>query len=272
MNQILHWLLSKPQTLDDLAKENSVSIEELLEQGAVYLNHERLKIMSKESLPAGSYLRIHTNPRRFPIHMVDWKKTIVHENEQYLVIDKPYGIPVHPTLDNFHENVQKALEAKLKTEIFPTHRLDIGTRGLLILAKNKESQRAINQWFAGKQVEKFYEATVEKSPPLGQLEHHMMPHPRVPKKLSRDVVPGWHHCLLQILESHSYEGTHVLKIQLITGRSHQIRAQLAEIGSPIVGDTLYGGKPIDPPEYAGEYFQLKCCELRLPDKAHFFTR
>jgi 23S rRNA pseudouridine1911/1915/1917 synthase len=118
----------------------------------------------------------------------------------------------------------------------------MGTSGLLILAKDKPTQRHINQQLMAGEVQKFYRALVHgKALPIGEWVHYMEPSPRAPKSVSLEPHEGWAPCRLVILsqvEVHP-EFSEVI-IELITGRTHQIRAQLSFAGFPIVGDEAYG--------------------------------
>jgi len=184
---------------------------------------------------------------------------------------------------------------ELNHEIHVTHRLDVGTSGLLILAKNKKFQSELNQIFmqSSRQLlepgsstkhkifmtesvtlnantdqkresdflfEKKYRALVYNTPALqelllsgNELVHFMEPSPRAPKKVSREKNSDWQICRLKILSARKIEKIVLandtdkqncelveLEIELLTGRTHQIRVQLADLGSPVVGDEMYG--------------------------------
>lgn len=248
MPGIEHYLIEKATHLKDFINKD------LLDLGAVYLNHERLT--SPTSLNPGDYLRVHTLPKRYPIAKIDWKNIVIHEDENLIVVDKPYGIPVHPTLDNIVENVLTQMSKFKNQNLFHTHRLDIGTQGVLLLAKNKETQKEINDQFLNRQIKKYYVAKTETPLKAQRLVHYMQPSKRAPKILSDEPLPNYKKCELIIHEDN---------IELITGRAHQIRAQLSQIGTPIIGDTLYGGRKTNPLDYEGEFFFLKCTEVMLSD-------
>lgn len=212
----------------------------LLSMGSIYLNDKRC--LENMQVDSGSYIRVHQNPRRFPVKNFKWPEQKIFENQNIIVINKPSGLPVPATVDNIQENLAHLIAAKTEQEIFVTHRLDMGTSGLLIFAKNKGTQTEINKQLQENKIQKKYRALVHgTSVPLGDWTHFMEPSPRAPKKVSREPQPGWAHCHLKVLSQNavSPEFSEVT-IELITGRTHQIRAQLSSEGFPIVGDQAYG--------------------------------
>ncbi len=270
MPGIEHYLIDKPSELLSLASQN------LIDLGSVYINHTRANQNLK--LKEGDYLRVHTQPKRYPVGKIDWNQLTIYEDRDLMIIDKPYGIPVHPTLDNALENVLVAMRKFKGQELFHTHRLDIGTQGVLILAKNLPTQAKINEAFMRKEIKKFYVAQTENPVNVGRHVHYMMPSARAPKILSREEQPNWKKCEL-VVTSNVWEratlddsngGSYTSEIELITGRSHQIRAQLAFEGSPIIGDSLYKGISANAPNYQGEFFCLACIRIELP--AGVFSR
>lgn len=269
-------------------------VDFLLTIGALYLGNKRIHDRNIQ-IENQAYLRVHTHPRRFPAEIFDFKNSLIEETEDYVVINKPSGLPVHPTVDNQVENIAVLITKKLNQEIHVTHRLDVGTSGLLILAKNKKFQSEMNQIFmqSSRQLqeqdsstkhkkfaiesdtlnanteqkrdsdflfEKKYRALVYNTPALqellqsgNELVHFMEPSPRAPKKVSREKNSDWQICRLKILSARKIKnetnGKMIgiqncefveLEIELLTGRTHQIRVQLADLGSPVVGDEMYG--------------------------------
>ena len=215
----------------------------LLSFGAVYL--ERRRVRSNRTLLPGQYVRVHLQPKRFPVDRVDWRATIVHENERFVVVNKPAGIPVHATLDNAVENVLHQLSLSLRSPLHITQRLDTEVSGLLVLAKTKEFQRQFNQLLVDRNVKKRYLALVERTPEVGRHVHYMKPAKRSPRTVQSKGRSDWLECVLRVerVTCMSTPGEFPLfavEIDLETGRTHQIRAQLSAVASPIVGDKLYG--------------------------------
>ncbi len=232
-------------------------IKELLKLGAIYVNHQRQT--ENIQIAQGLLCRVHTKPRRYNCE-TNWKERIIFENSDFLVLNKPSGIPSHPSVDNAIENslTQVALARKIDLQI--THRLDTLTSGLIVYSKNPGFVKNFNIQIQNRNVEKKYVALAENPkvfPP--RLIHYMEPSPRAPKKVSSHFIEGWAQCELEILEQKNHVTYSWIKINLLTGRTHQIRSQLAETGSPILGDTLYGSKL----SYKPDAIALRACELRF---------
>lgn len=279
---VKHLLSANNGPLDEYVQENlgleASKVKELLRFGAIYVDGNRC--LNNVDIKNGTYIRVHQNPRRFPKDVLKFPDCIFHECAEYLIINKPQGLPVHASVDNLHENIIALLEQKMGIPLYVTHRLDVATSGLLLIAKSKQAQTKINFLFSQNRVKKIYKAVISTAltPPMGNLIHYMEPSPRAPKKVSRIEHPKWVDCRLTInsaqaidkqnfihknfilpsevtsgsdrpflgenglhkisncLETSFYE----LTIELLTGRTHQIRAQLAELGCPLIGDIAYG--------------------------------
>jgi 23S rRNA-/tRNA-specific pseudouridylate synthase len=178
---------------------------------------------------------------------VNWQSVLFHEEKNFVIINKPATIPVHSTEDNLTENVLSQLRKVLDQELWVTHRLDTSVSGLMVLAKNNKFQVEFNQLIKDRKVSKFYRALVERKPEAQVFKHFMSPEEKLPKKLELEPRKGWLECSLEILNVNLW-GTEAekefweLEIELHTGRTHQIRAQLSKIGSPILGDKMYRGR------------------------------
>jgi 23S rRNA pseudouridine1911/1915/1917 synthase len=209
--------------------------------GAIYHNHKRLRT-SQVPILKGDYLRVHSSPRRFPVQETNWKNTVVFENKDFVVINKPFAIPTHASVDNLYENAAFQISQALHCEIFVTHRLDVATSGVLLLAKTKEFQKSFNIGLQEGKVQKTYWARVSGHlTTTGIIEHYMENNDYLPKVVKTSSEPGWQQCLLEIVKVTPEEKTSLAVIRLITGRTHQIRAQMAALGHPILGDKIYGG-------------------------------
>ncbi|MCG6920058.1 MAG: RluA family pseudouridine synthase [Acidobacteria bacterium] len=176
--------------------------------------------------------------------------SIVHEDADLLVVDKPAGIVVHPgagartgTLVNAllrHIRDLSGIGGILRPGI--VHRLDRGTSGLLVVAKNDQTHRALVAQFSSRRVEKEYLALVHGAPRArkGEIVAAIGRHPVDRKKMTvnppraREARSTWD------LEE-AFDGASLLRVRIHTGRTHQIRVHLASIGHPVVGDATYGG-------------------------------
>ncbi len=213
----------------------------LLGLGAIYVNNQRQTkdhFISEKSL-----LRVHSRPRRFNCDF-DWPSRIIFENDFFLILNKPAGVPTHPGVDNILENALTQTSLARKYPLFVTHRLDTLTSGLIVFGKKTSFVKNFNLQLQNRTVHKKYEALVESPHELpARLINYMNPIPGSPKKLSDHPVIGWLQCELEIEEQKQINANlRWIRINLITGRTHQIRAQLAHLKFPVQGDILYGSK------------------------------
>jgi 23S rRNA pseudouridine1911/1915/1917 synthase len=260
---VIHHLVQKTSPLKDVLTQElaltNEQIEFLKPFHAFYLNNLRLKQTDfLATAHEKDYLRVHTLPRRFSTAELQDRNRIIFENDDFLIFNKPNGVPCHATVDNYTENVIFYLKNLLQKDLYVTHRLDNPTQGLLLLAKNQKFQTRFNQLLKNGSVQKIYSAVVEKNPPWQPgtvLTHYMLPSPRAPKVVSKQPCENSLLCQLKILSHQDQQ----IKIELLTGRTHQIRAQLASEGYPILGDHLYGAQM----RLEGEKIALTAVELQF---------
>ncbi|KAM0064898.1 putative 23S rRNA pseudouridine(955/2504/2580) synthase [Helianthus debilis subsp. tardiflorus] len=212
---------------------------------------------------AGTYVRVHVRPKRFPrCYEVDWKSRIIAVTESYVVLNKPAGTSVGGTTDNIEETcvtfASRALE--LTTPLRTTHQIDNCTEGCVVLARTKDYCSVFHRKIREKQVKKLYLALAAAYVPCGVMTHYMRPFRKSPKIISERFIKGWNVCQLEVLDCRrvpwpdalveekygienidwpNKEFAYECKVNLLTGRTHQIRAQLAGCGAPIVGDSMY---------------------------------
>lgn len=256
---IQHFRAQADGTLADRVQDFEISTEmlqQLLSLGAIYCNGRRLfqghhpdQDLTQMSIHTDDVLRVHFRPRRFFWAPEDVKSWIRHESEHTLLIEKPTGLPVHATLDNAQEHLLAHLNAAGYPEALMVHRLDIGTEGLMLFAKHPEAQRDLQFQMQNREILKSYCAVVEGFFPLqGEMMTWMQKSPRAPKLQHFSPGADRESCLSIVKDSQvidmGFEGQpwSQVKIELITGRTHQIRSQLQAFGHAIVGDKMYGSE------------------------------
>lgn len=268
---VQHLLTSRTGALDQVLSEmlnlSTEKIASLCNLGAIYVNGERVSELVET--PAQTYVRVHTKPRRFPVHEIVWKNKIIFNHPDFLVINKPAGIPCHSSVDNTQENLLKSLSDLLGEKLFITHRLDVPTAGILVVAKNLKFQSLFNRSLSEKLVRKFYVARCTGArPALGRHVHYMIDSFKAPKKLSEKPEDG-QRCELEVLSVEEADGVFETHIELLTGRTHQIRAQMSFMGSPLENDSLYGAEKISANEQIG--LQAQKITFTLPDSPEQFV-
>lgn len=259
---IVHFVSSSAGLWTELVSQeiqiDSVTLLKLAEFGSVYLNDSR--IFTDCEIKDQDYLRIHTDPRRFP--RINLRDRVIHETNELLIVNKPSGLPCHPTVDNLSENLWHDLQSQLNLKLYPTHRLDVPTSGLIVLTKTAEAQLEFQNLLKEKLVNKIYQALVTPpGPELGLHEHYMEKTRYAPKTVLDRQRSNTQICQLKILNKLKMQEHTLLEIELITGRTHQIRAQLSFLGYPILGDSMYSD--LDS-RNQDEVIQLRCVYLRFP--------
>lgn len=265
---------SLPQQVAQYAKKTQSEATQLVIMGAVFVNKERV-MDPLVQIPAQTYLRVHLYPKRYPVEKVIWKNVIVEETPQYLVINKPAGIPLISTVDNFYENCDQQLQFVLRQKLFVTHRLDRATSGLAVFAKTKEFQSKFNKLLIERRVTKKYRAVSEGRVEPGRYVHYMEPKLRTPMVVVAEERAGWMRCelLVERVDERRIGNQEFFEhsIQLITGRTHQIRVQLSALHAPILGDLMYGGKMYGDLGFSSDAFALQAYALSFLDKQYQLT-
>ena len=243
--RVRHLLSSKTLLLSEfIISQLEISAEIFLawlDLGAIYLNQKRC--LADLVLDPGDYIRVHVQPKRFAELKHSAENYVLAWEKDFVIFNKPQGYPCHPTVDNRKENLITYFENHFQRKFYLTHRLDNGTGGVWLLALNSEFQKTFNLILQNQQSQKIYWARTEKkwTQGSGLFTHHMKPSLRAPREVFEQAFETSLECRLQIENIIDTENlTSDLEIRLLTGRTHQIRSQLAFLGNPILGDLMYG--------------------------------
>ena len=176
---------------------------------------------------------------------------IVHDDDDVVVVDKPVGVAAHPSPGWTGPTVVGALMAagyRISTSGAAerqgiVHRLDVGTSGLMVVAKSEHAYTVLKRAFKERTVEKVYHALVQghPEPTTGTIDAPIGRHPSADYKFAvvADGKPSvTHYEVLEMLPSAS-----LVEVHLETGRTHQIRVHFAALRHPCVGDITYGADP-----------------------------
>jgi 23S rRNA pseudouridine1911/1915/1917 synthase len=226
-------------------------VQKWVEQGAVTVNGRPSRVAGR--LKAGDrVVLVPEEPAPLGLTPEDIPLSVLFEDKDLLVLDKPAGLVVHPAPGNYKGTLVQALlhhcrdlsgiGGVLRPGI--VHRLDKDTSGLMVVAKNDFSHQALVKAFQTGQVRKEYQALIWGHPQLraGVIEKPIGRHPVQRKKMAvnerqgKPALTEW-----EVVEKLPL-GLALLRLFLKTGRTHQIRVHLASLGWPILGDPVYGPK------------------------------
>ena len=245
VNRIDTYISSK---VDELSR---TAIKRLLEEGNILVNENIAKPSCK--VKKGDRIKINIDePKEIKIEAQNIPIEIIYEDNDIIVVNKPKGLVVHPANGNPDGTLVNAIMAICKEslsgiggELRPgiVHRLDKDTSGLLIVAKNDKAHINMSEAIKNRKVKKTYIALVRGSVPEDNATINM-PIGRSTKdrkkmavtKTGKEAITHF-----KVIERYTTnKGSYtLLEIKIDTGRTHQIRVHLAEIGYPVIGDEVY---------------------------------
>ncbi len=223
-------------------------VQRLIEDGRLTLDGQAVK--ANTVLRAGSEVLLdmpttiasELQPEDIPL-------AVVYEDDDVVIIDKPSGLITHPAPGQSSGTLVNALLARGGREAWGTvggadrpgivHRLDRDTSGLLIVARNDRAQRALMAQLQARRVRKTYLALVGGAVPaeIGRIEAPIGRDPRHPTRMA--VAPGGRPATTGYRVRERFMQWTMLELDLLTGRTHQLRVHLASIGHAVAGDPIY---------------------------------
>lgn len=276
MERTLRLMVTEPGSRVDRYVAERVShlsrsqVKQLIVEGLLTVNGQVVK--ASHRLERGDQILLRTPeteeaalvPEGLPL-------SVVYEDQDLLVVDKPAGLVVHPAPGHRGGTLVNALLARYPE--LPVdeskrpgivHRLDKDTSGLVVVAKNEDARQKLQQQFKESQVRKIYLALVEGrvEPARGAIDAPLGRDPKNRKRMA--VIPHGaresrtEYRVLERLGEHS-----LLEVRPLTGRTHQVRVHLAFIGHPVVGDRTYGYRR-QHPGVTRQFLHAHRLRFRLP--------
>lgn len=228
-------------------KISRTMVQKLIEEGNILVNGKNPKASYKVS--EGDKITLEEiEPKEISLKAQDIAVDIIYEDKDIIVVNKPKGLVVHPANGNPDGTLVNAIMAICKGslsgiggEIRPgiVHRLDKDTSGILIIAKNDEAHINLSEQIKNREVKKTYIALVRGFVKENEATINM-PIGRSPKDRKKmAVVKNGKNAITHIKVLERFNNYTLLQVNIETGRTHQIRVHLSEIGYPIVGDYTY---------------------------------
>ena len=248
------WRLDRflAATLPDFSRSR---LQQLLEGGAVSLGSRTIKDANHRVKPGDAFaLEVPPTAPAIPQGQ-DIPLTVIYEDKELIVIDKPAGLVVHPAAGNPDGTLVNALIAHCGTKMLSiggearpgiVHRLDKDTSGLLVAAKTERAMASLAKQFANHTIERAYNAVVWGAPrdSSGLIESQIGRSPFDRKRMTVLRAGGkraaTRYAVLEKFGPAERPFASLIECRLETGRTHQIRVHLTHLGHPLIGDPQYG--------------------------------
>lgn len=238
---------------NSIEKSTRSKIQKLIKSNCVLINGEPEKANYKVVPNDVIEVTIPVSPRPDTVEPEDIPLNIIFEDDDLMIINKPPGVVVHPALGNhtgtlvnallFHTEKLSSVNENVRAGI--VHRIDKGTSGLLLVAKDDWIHSELAKKFASHSIERTYWAVVwgRFKDSEGEIIGNIGRSKKDRKLFAVVENEGKHsHTFYKVLEE--YEFASLIELKLKTGRTHQIRVHLSSINHPVFGDPTYGGRRI----------------------------
>ena len=231
-----------------LAGVSRATIQRLIIDGRIKINGSLVKPTHPPH--TGDVVSIHwPSPKVATAEAQDIPLEVLFEDEDLIVLNKPADLVVHPSAGHDDGTIVNALLHHCRGELSGVggverpgivHRLDLGTSGCLVVAKNDRTHISLTEKFQLRQVEKIYQAIVcgELEPAVGDIRAHLDRHPTQRQRMA--VIPAGRFARTTYQRLERLPGSAFVEAKLHTGRTHQIRVHFKHIGFPVFGDEAYG--------------------------------
>lgn len=251
-----------------LARVNLAAIYRLIRKGGVRIGGKRVR--QNHRLVPGDEIEIRISPSELAVDEATGAESvraladtgfyrknlhIIYEDAWILACDKPSSLVVHPgTGHTAHDSLVELVQAYLATSTpqspsrtFPVHRLDRDTSGVILFAKDRQTLRRIHQSMRQGEVSKHYVLCCHGSPPAanGRIDEGLVKsyRPNGGAKVRVDQAGAPSETRYHLVKTTGKLS--LVDVELVTGRTHQIRVHMAHIGCPLLGDTRYGNRDRD---------------------------